>query len=175
MARNRNNPGIETVPGASALSGPPAGARLISDYVSGTPVPATPEEIQAVEVFARRPVEDYGYRRDQIQTPAVPRVHPAIGSRQVLAGKLAVFRSCNKTADELFMVAECKKKEPKDGRTPTMALYGYVRRRGGRVVQRRMNPFGGAVRVAPVCIRRPDGVGCIRFITEFAGMLEALP
>ncbi len=40
----------------------------LEDYISGQQVPATPEEIEAVQVFARQLVEDYGYSKDQIQT-----------------------------------------------------------------------------------------------------------
>ena len=176
MAIKKNNPGMATVPRAPVLSEPPAGASFISDYVSGTPVRATPKEAQAVQIFARRLVENYGYRKDQIQTRPQYRVciRPSDEDKSYPVD-IAVFRSCSKSEHELFMVAECKKKERKDGRTPATALYGHVRRRGGRVVQRRMNSFGGAVRVAPVCIRRPDSDGFIRLITEFAGMLEASP
>ncbi|MBM2812892.1 MAG: putative methylase [Chloroflexi bacterium] len=38
----------------------------VRDYVSGRQVRATPEEVQAVQIFVRRLVEDYGYARDHI-------------------------------------------------------------------------------------------------------------
>ncbi len=40
----------------------------VTDYISGDPVRGTPEEVEAVQVFARRLVEDYGYTKAQIQT-----------------------------------------------------------------------------------------------------------
>jgi hypothetical protein len=40
----------------------------VSDYITGQPVRATPEEIEAVQVFARRLVEDFGYPITHITT-----------------------------------------------------------------------------------------------------------
>ena len=40
----------------------------IIDFISGQEVKATPEEIEAVQVFAKQLVEDYGYPKDHIQT-----------------------------------------------------------------------------------------------------------
>ncbi|HVN26326.1 MAG TPA: hypothetical protein VMT99_01580 [Candidatus Paceibacterota bacterium] len=40
----------------------------IEDFVSGLAVKATQEEIEAVQVFSKQLVEDYGYPRDVIQT-----------------------------------------------------------------------------------------------------------
>ncbi|GAW90722.1 N-6 DNA methylase [Flavobacterium psychrophilum] len=40
----------------------------IIDYISGEQVKATPEEIEAVQIFSKQLVEDYGYSKDQIQT-----------------------------------------------------------------------------------------------------------
>ncbi len=42
----------------------------IIDYISGKEVKATPKEIQAVQVFSRQLVEDYGYPKELIQ------IHP---------------------------------------------------------------------------------------------------
>ena len=38
------------------------------DYISGTEVRATPEEIEAVQPFSKRLVEELGYSKRQIQT-----------------------------------------------------------------------------------------------------------
>src|SRR5659263_443391 len=43
-------------------------AGTVRDYVTGRQVRATPEEVQAVQVFARRLVEDYDYDKKQITT-----------------------------------------------------------------------------------------------------------
>ena len=40
----------------------------VFDYISGEQVKATPEEIEAVQVFSKQLVEDYGYSKSQIQT-----------------------------------------------------------------------------------------------------------
>ena len=40
----------------------------IIDFISGQQLKATPEEVEAVQVFARILVEDYGYPKEYIQT-----------------------------------------------------------------------------------------------------------
>lgn len=39
----------------------------IFDYISGIEIKSTPEEIEAVQVFCKILVEDYGYPKDCIQ------------------------------------------------------------------------------------------------------------
>jgi hypothetical protein len=39
---------------------------FIYDYISGTPVRSTPEEIEAVQVFARRLVDELGYHKEEL-------------------------------------------------------------------------------------------------------------
>lgn len=96
----------------------------ILDYISGQPVKATPEEVEAVQVFARRLVEDYGYPKEYIQTRPQYRVrkHPSDEEKSYPVD-IAVFRSEKKTEDNLFMVVECKKKNRKDG-VAQLKLYG---------------------------------------------------
>jgi len=88
----------------------------ILDYISGQPVKATSEETDAVQVFARRLVEDYGYPKKHIQTHPQHRVrkHPSDEEKSYPVD-IAVFKSEKKTEDNLFMVVECKKKNRKDG------------------------------------------------------------
>jgi type I restriction enzyme M protein len=88
----------------------------VNDFVSGIPVRELPEEVQAVQVFSRRLVEDYGYNKAQIQTKPQyrVRVRPSDESKSYPVD-IAVFRSGKKTEDELFMVVECKAQERKDG------------------------------------------------------------
>lgn len=88
----------------------------IHDFISGLPVKATSEEIEAVQVFARRLVEDYGYSVSQIQTRPQFRVR----SRPSDEGKtypidIALFRSDEKIEDNLFLIVECKKKNRREG------------------------------------------------------------
>ena len=88
----------------------------IVDYISGQPVKATPEEIDAVQVFSQRLVEDYGYRKEEVQTRPQyrVRVRPSDEERSFPVD-IAVFTSSRRTEDGLFMVVECKKKDRKDG------------------------------------------------------------
>lgn len=88
----------------------------IRDFISGMPVKATPEEIEAVQVFARRLVEDYNYPVPNIQTRPQYRVRKRPSDEEKsYPVDIAVFRSNQKTEAELFMVVECKKKNRKDG------------------------------------------------------------
>lgn len=88
----------------------------LSDYISGQPIKATPEEVEAVQVFAQRLVEDYGYPKSHIQTRPQHRVrkHPSDEEKSYPVD-IAVFKSEKKTEDQLFMVVECKKKNRKEG------------------------------------------------------------
>ena len=88
----------------------------IQDFVSGHWVKAGPEEVEAVQIFARRLVEDYGYAKSQIQTRPQYRVRIRPSDKEKsYPVDIAVFNSAKRTEDELFMVVECKKKERKDG------------------------------------------------------------
>jgi type I restriction enzyme M protein len=88
----------------------------ITDYVSGVPVKATREEYEAVQVFSRRLVEDYGYQKAQLQTRPQFRVRssPSDNSRSFPVD-IAVFKNDSKNEDNLYMVVECKKKTSKEG------------------------------------------------------------
>lgn len=88
----------------------------ITDFISGLPVKDSPEERDAVQVFARRLVEDYGYPRDIIQTRPQYRVRKRPSDEEKsYPVDIAVFRGEMKIEDDLFMVVECKKKTRKDG------------------------------------------------------------
>ncbi len=88
----------------------------ILDYISGEAVTETPEEVEAVQVFARRLVEDYDYPKEQIQT------HPQFRVRKRPSDEeksypvdIAVFKSPDKIERNLFIVVECKRKDRQDG------------------------------------------------------------
>ena len=88
----------------------------IIDYISGEEVKATPEEVEAVQVFARRLVEDYGYDKNQIQT------HPQFRVRKRPSDEeksypvdIAVFKSLDRIEANLFLVVECNKNTRRDG------------------------------------------------------------
>ena len=109
-------PKNSTIPDVVDVAEPIVGKGFVSDYVSGIQVRATPEEIEAVQIFAQRLVEDYGYSKSQIQTRPQYRVRirPSDEEKSYPVD-IAVFNSTKKTEDELFMVVECKKKDRKDG------------------------------------------------------------
>lgn len=88
----------------------------IPDYISGQAVKATPEEIEAVQVFSERLVVDYGYPKLCLQTrPQFKvRVRPSDEAKGYPID-IAVFNGKSKTEGDLFMVVECKKKNRKDG------------------------------------------------------------
>jgi type I restriction enzyme M protein len=89
---------------------------FVRDYISGILVKATPEEIEAVQVFAQRLVEDYGYEKARIQTRPQFRVRKRPSDEEKsYPTDIAVFRTTQKTEEQLLMVVECKKKTRKDG------------------------------------------------------------
>lgn len=98
--------------------------RLI-DYISGIEIPATPEEIEATQVFSRILVEDYLYPKKHIQTRPQFRVkvRPSDKKKEYPVD-LAVFTGDMHDDDNLYIVVECKKKNRKDGRSQ---LEDYLR------------------------------------------------
>lgn len=89
---------------------------FVTDFVSGNEVRATPEEIQAVQVFARRLVDDYDYPKSRIQTHPQCRVRRSPSDEgKTYPVDIAVFRSPLRREEDLFIIVECKKKNRKDG------------------------------------------------------------
>jgi type I restriction enzyme M protein len=88
------------------------------DFISGLEIKSTPEEAEAVQVFARQLVEDYGYPKEHIQTHPQHRVkvRPS-DTKKEYPVDIAVFKNEKKDENELYIVVECKKKNRKDGRT----------------------------------------------------------
>lgn len=86
-------------------------AEKIIDYISGLEVNATSEEVDAVQVFAKALVEDYGYPKEMIQTRPQFRVkvRPSDINKEYPID-IAVFNEVNKTDDTLYIIVECKKK-----------------------------------------------------------------
>lgn len=97
----------------------------INDFISGQEVKATPEEIEAVQVFAKQLVEDYGYPKDHIQTRPQFRVkvRPS-DTKKEYPVDIAVFPNDKKQEDDIYIIVECKKKNRKDGKTQ---LQDYLR------------------------------------------------
>lgn len=92
-------------------------AERVIDYISGIEVPATPEEIEATQVFSKLLVEDYGYPKEHIQTRPQFRVkvRPS-DTKKEYPVDIAVFSDPNKTDDNIYIIVECKKKNRKDGK-----------------------------------------------------------
>ena len=90
----------------------------IIDFISGQQVKASPEEVEATQVFSKILVEDYGYPKTQIQTR--PQFHVKVrpsDTKKEYPVDIAVFSDTEKTDDTVFLIVECKKKNRKDGRT----------------------------------------------------------
>ncbi len=90
----------------------------IFDYITGQQVKASPEEIQATQVFSKILVEDYGYPKTNIQTR--PQFHVKVrpsDTKKEYPVDIAVFNDNEKTDDSIYLIVECKKKNRKDGRT----------------------------------------------------------
>lgn len=98
-------------------SEPSVAAGYINDFITGITVRATPEEVQAVQVFARRLVEDFGYEKAQIQTR--PQYHVRRRPSETKPSypvDIAVFSNSTRDEEDLQAVVECKKKNRREGR-----------------------------------------------------------
>lgn len=98
---------------------PPAAAPVtdsFTDYITGLPVSPTPEELNAVQVFAKRLVEDYGYPKSHIQTRPQYRVRksPSDDSKSFPVD-IAVFANGKRLEDDVMIVVECKRPRRRDG------------------------------------------------------------
>lgn len=88
----------------------------IQDYISGIIVKASPEEVEAVQVFSERLVADYGYPKSVLQTRPQFRVRTSPSDEaKSYPIDIAVFKGKTRTENDLFMVVECKRKSRKDG------------------------------------------------------------
>lgn len=97
----------------------------IEDFISGTAVRATPEEVDAVQVFSRMLVDDYGYPKYLIQTRPQWRVkvRPS-DTKKEYPVDIGVFSEKEHTEDNIQIIVECKKSNRKDGKTQ---LEDYLR------------------------------------------------
>ena len=89
----------------------------IIDYISGNQVKGTPEKIEAVQPFARKLVDDYGYPKENIMTHPQHRVkiRPSDVKKEYPVD-IAVFTAPSHTDDNCYLIVECKKKTRKDGK-----------------------------------------------------------
>ena len=85
------------------------------DFISERPIKPGPEELEAVQPFSHRLVEEYGYTKDQIQTRPQFRIKESPSGAEKYPVDIAVFRDSRKTYDNLYMIVECKRKTRIDG------------------------------------------------------------
>ncbi|MBY9006418.1 MAG: N-6 DNA methylase [Candidatus Lokiarchaeota archaeon] len=84
------------------------------DFVSGKYVKSTSEEIEAVQPFERKLVEDLGYSKKQIQTR--PQFYIKKGSQKIGPVDIVVFENEKKHPDDLYIIVECKSNSREDGK-----------------------------------------------------------
>ncbi|MFJ3322764.1 N-6 DNA methylase [Curtobacterium sp. NPDC086286] len=93
---------------------PPEG--YIHDFVSGIPVRATPEEVEATQPFARALVNDYGYPRENITTRPQFRVKSSPSdTTKSYPVDIAVFDTKSKLPNDVRIIVEAKKRDRNDG------------------------------------------------------------
>lgn len=97
----------------------------ITDFISGMQIKATPEEIEAVQVFSKQLVDDYGYPKQCIQTRPQYRVKASPSdTSKTYPVDIIIFSAEQHTEDNEYIIVECKKKTRKDGQTQ---LQDYLR------------------------------------------------
>lgn len=88
----------------------------IIDYISGELVKATPEEVNATQIFSKTLVEDYGYPKTHIQTRPQFRVKASPSDIEYkYPVDIVVFKTKEKKRGEEYIVVECKKPTREDG------------------------------------------------------------
>jgi type I restriction enzyme M protein len=109
----------------SPIEGSEGKLGYIKDFISGTEVKATPEEVEAVQVYSKILFDDYGYPKDVMQTHPQFRVkvRPS-DTKKEYPIDIAVFANPKKQEDDIYIIVECKKKSRKDGKTQ---LQDYLR------------------------------------------------
>ena len=100
-------------------------AEKIIDFISGMEITATPEEIEATQVFSKILVEDYLYPSKNIQTRPQFRIKARPSDRKKeYPVDIAVFTNEKHDDDSIYIIVECKKKNRKDGKSQ---LEDYLR------------------------------------------------
>ncbi|HEY2009833.1 MAG TPA: N-6 DNA methylase [Rhizomicrobium sp.] len=97
--------------------GAAAAAGYLRDFISGMRVKATPEEVQATQVFSRRLVDDFGYPAKHIITRPQYRVSRRPSeTKKSYPVDIAVFSNARKSDDDCIIIVECKSETEKAGR-----------------------------------------------------------
>ena len=93
-------------------------SKKLKDYISGILVSATPEEIDAVQPFSKKLVEDYGYPKHNIRTrPQFQVKRRPSDNKKSYPVDIVVFSSNKHIDNNATIIVECKAKTEKDGRT----------------------------------------------------------
>ena len=85
------------------------------DYISGIAVQATPEEINAVQPYAKILVQDYGYPKSMIQTHPQVSVKSSPSDKKGVPIDIAVYDFDSTGKKVLKIVVECKRPSRSDG------------------------------------------------------------
>ena len=93
------------------------GNHTVTDFISGLEVQATPEEVEALQPFAKELVETYGYPKEHIRTRPQWGVSrsPSDSSRSYPVD-IVVFHDEKHEAGNEHVVVETKRKSRRDGR-----------------------------------------------------------
>lgn len=88
----------------------------VTDYISGKEITAGPEEIEAVQPLLKQLVNDYNYPKNHIVAHPQWKVksRPSDRTKQYPVD-IAIFTGSKHTDDNLYAIAECKRKTRKDG------------------------------------------------------------
>lgn len=88
----------------------------VRDYITNELVrTGVREHKEAVNVFAKKLVEDLGYSKNQIQTIPQFRVKTSPSGKEKYPVDITVFKDDKKTYDNVYMLIECKQPNRKDG------------------------------------------------------------
>jgi type I restriction enzyme M protein len=89
----------------------------IFDFISGYEIKAKPEEIEATQVFAKRLIDEYEFKKEDVQTRPqyYVRKSPSDEVKKEYPVDIAVFRGNSRAESDLIGLVECKKKTRKDG------------------------------------------------------------
>ena len=95
------------------------------DFVSGQRIRATPEEVEAVQIFSRILVNDFGYPVTHLRTHPQWRVRMRPSdTKKEYPIDIAVFDGTDHREDTIKIIVECKKPSRRDGRAQ---LESYLR------------------------------------------------
>lgn len=89
----------------------------IIDFISGQEIKATPEEVDATQIFSKRLIEEYEYSKEQIQTRPQHFVRrtPSDEAKKEWPVDISIFKGKSRAESDLVGIIECKKKTRKDG------------------------------------------------------------